>query len=170
MKKLLPSAVLAVVVSGVLAAQSFAGCCFGLFYRHCGCCSCGATFCVRQYNAFSPVCSGTVFCDGCCPFGACGAGGCGAGGCGVMPYSGVLPGACADGAGFGSLPAADPVAGAPAPAAPLPNGSTSQLVNDRPIQSAAYRPASFILPSTLPAIAPKQLQPQMMNAPSYWGN
>ncbi|HTU93772.1 MAG TPA: hypothetical protein VMF69_27075 [Gemmataceae bacterium] len=187
MKKLLPTAVLTLVVSGLVTAQSYAGCCFGLFPKCCGCCGCGAKFCVRQYNAFSPVCSGTVFCDGCCPFGACGggyggyggfggcAGGmCGPGGCGVMPFTGMLncgPGGCGDGACLGSLPATEPAidaANAPAtPATPLPTGPTSQIVNDRPIQNAAFRPASFTLPST---IAPVQMQPQMMAAPSYWGN
>jgi len=182
MKKLLPSAVLALVVSGVMTAESFAGCCFGLIPHRgcCGCCGCGAQFCVRQYNAFSPVCSGTVFCDGCCPFGACGGGGYGGGmgpmG-GMMPYSGVMgcgPGGCGNGAYLGSLPAADPEVDAPsapeAPATPLPVGTTSQLVNDRPIQNAAYRPASYTAPSTYSTVAPVRIQPQMMAAPSYWGN
>jgi hypothetical protein len=177
MKKLLPSAILALVVSGVVTAQSFAGCCFGLFPKCFGCCGCGAKFCVRQYNAFSPVCSGTVFCDGCCPFGACGGyGGYGPYGCGMMPFAGLPapccgPTGCADGACLGNLPAADPVAGAPGapatPAAPLPTAPTSQVVNDRPIQNATYRPASYLPPST---VAPMPMQPQMMAAPSYWGN
>lgn len=179
MKKLLSTAVLALVVSGVMTAPSFAGCCFGLLYKHCGCCGCGAKFCVRQYNAFSPVCSGTVFCDGCCPFGACGGGGyggyggmCGPGGCGVMPFSGTLgcgPGGCADGACLGSLPAAEPAQGTAitTPTAPLPSGTTSQIVNDRPIQNASFRPASYT-PSR--SVAPTQMQPQIMTAPSYWSN
>gem|GEM_PF-2305219 len=188
MKKLLFSAVLTLVVSGVVTAPSFAGCCFGLFPKACGCCGCGAKFCVRQYNAFSPVCCGTVFCDGCCPFGACGGYGgygpgfgygvCGDGMCmpGVMPFSGLPapacgPGGCADGACLGSLPAADPVAGAPAapatPAAPLPTTPTSQITNDRPIQNTTYRSASYTPPSP---VAPMSRQPQTMAAPSYWGN
>jgi hypothetical protein len=187
MKKLLPSAVLALVVSGVLTAQSFAGCCFGLFTNCCGCCGCGAKFCVRQYNAFSPVCSGTVFCDGCCPFGACGGYGfggsggcadgmCGAGGCG-LPFMGVPSGACGpngcDGACLGSLPASEPTPGAPvgptAPtttASPLPSGSSSLIINDRPIQNASYRPAVYTMPAP---VVPVQIQPQTMAAPSYWG-
>ena len=187
MKKLLPAAILALIVSGVMTSESFAwGCCFGLIPHHgcCGCCGCGAQFCVRQYNAFSPVCCGTVYCDGCCPFGppGCGNGGYGCGmgpmGCG-LPFSGTLggccgPAGCADGACLGSLPTADPAVGAPgdsaAPAAPLPTGTTSQLVNDRPIQNASYRPASYTLPSTPRPVAPVQMQPQMMAAPSYWGN
>jgi hypothetical protein len=202
MKKLLPSAVLALVVSAGMAAQSFAsGCCFGLFPKCCGCCGCGAKFCVRQYNAFSPVCSGTVFCDGCCPFGPCGgyggyggpcAGGmCGAGGCGMMPFSGLAapacgPMGCGDGACLGSLPASEPTPGAPMmqgagapmmPGAtdgnpvvspgPLPSSPMSQIVNDRPIHSAAYTPASNSPPVSF---VPTRTQPQMMAAPSYWGN
>ncbi|MGF1583640.1 MAG: hypothetical protein ACFCD0_30345 [Gemmataceae bacterium] len=32
---------------------------------------------VRPYNAFTPVCRGRIFCDGCCPsFGGCGFSGC----------------------------------------------------------------------------------------------
>ncbi len=33
------------------------------------CCKscCTTTICLRQYNAFTPVCSGTLSCDGCCP-------------------------------------------------------------------------------------------------------
>jgi hypothetical protein len=177
MKNLLSSTVLALVVSGALTAPSFAGCCFGLFPKMCGCCGCGAKFCVRQYNAFSPVCCGTVFCDGCCPFGTCGGyGGYGPYGCGMMPFAGLPapccgPTGCADGACLGNLPAADPVAGAPGapatPAAPLPTAPTSQVVNDRPIQNATYRPASATPSST---VAPMPVQPQIMAAPSYWSN
>lgn len=189
MKKLLPTAVMALVVSGFATAQSFAGCTFGLFYNHCGCCGCGAKFCVRQYNAFSPVCSGTVFCDGCTPFGpGCGGGGyggygpcaggmCPSGGCGV-PFSGMLScpsGGCADGACLGSLPASEPApADSAAPSAnpvvspsALPSGPTSQVVNDRPIQNATYRSVGYTAPSQP---APVRMQPQMIAAPSYWGN
>jgi hypothetical protein len=118
MKKILTAALLTFASSSLLATPSFAGCCFGLIPHSCGCCS---KFCVRQYNAFSPVCCGTVYCDGCCPFGSgCGgfgpgfAGDCG--GCGDMccglNYSGILgcptgccgDGACAGGACAGPLP------------------------------------------------------------------
>ncbi len=195
MKKLLPSVVLALVVSGAMTAPSFAGCCFGLLGANkCGCCGCGAKFCVRQYNAFSPVCSGTVFCDGCCPFGACGGGYggyggfgggmCGPGGCGVIPFSGLAGGGCGpmgcgaggyDGGYLGSLPASEPTMTDPnaptAPAttaSPLPSGTTSQMVNDRPIQNAAYRPASYTVPAD--PVAPAPMQPRTMVAPLYWGN
>ncbi len=133
MKKFIPSALLAMAVSGFLATSSFAGCTFGLCYNHCGCCGCGAKFCVRQYNAFSPVCSGTVFCDGCCPFGAgigpgyggaggpCAGGMCPGGGCGV-PFSGVMscPPGC-DGC-LGSLPPSESSAAERRRAARLQSG------------------------------------------------
>jgi hypothetical protein len=188
MKKLLPSAVLAMAVCAFAAPQSFAGC-FGLFYNHCGCCGCGAKFCVRQYNAFSPVCCGTVFCDGCCPFGSGGGGpgpgyggGCGpcaggmcpAPGCGLN-FSGVPAcggGGCGDGSCLGSLPPSEPPPGAPvgnpvvAPS-PLPSGPTSQAMIGSTIQNAAYRPAVAPVASSP---APVRMQPQMMAAPSYWGN
>ena len=186
MKKLLPSVVLALAVFAFAAPQSFAGC-FGLCYNHCGCCGCGAKFCVRQYNAFSPVCSGTVFCDGCCPFGSGGGGGpgygggcgpceggmCPSGGCGV-PFSGMpacSAGGCDSGC-LGSLPASEPPAGAlpsnpTATPSPLPSGPTSQAMNAPIIQNTAYRPAFTPAPSTA---VPVRMQPQMMAAPSYWGN
>lgn len=182
MKKLLPAAILALIVSGVMTSESFAwGCCFGLIPHRgcCGCCGCGAQFCVRQYNAFSPVCCGTVFCDGCCPFGAGGGGygGCGMGAMGgMMPFAGTMggccgPGGCGNGAYLGSLPPADAAAGAAvapsAPADPLPSGTTSQLVNDRPIQNATYSSANYTPART---VTPVKMQPQLMAAPSYWGN
>ncbi len=192
MKKLLPSALLALAVSGFAAAESFAGA-FGLF-PHCGCCGCGAKFCVRQYNAFSPVCCGTVFCDGCCPFGSgCGpnfggggggpcAGGMCPGGGGGLNYMGVMgcpPGGC-DGGCLGSLPPTEgaPVSDAAQPPtnpimspSPLPSqmpaGATSQVANYRPIQNASYRSVSYPVPSVvLPAAM--QARPQIMAAPSYW--
>ena len=198
MKKLITCALLAFAASSLAAVPSYAGCCFGLCKHHCGCCGCGAKFCVRQYNAFSPVCCGTVFCDGCCPFGSGGYGGYGpgfGGGCGpcaggvcpgMLNYSGIMscpPGGCADGACLGSLPAADPAAPA-SPSATTPAGSnpvvtpsplpaesnatpTSHVINDRPIQNTAYRPVSYPVPA---ASSAPRMQPQIMVAPSYWGN
>lgn len=37
------------------------------FYPACCKSCCTTTICLRQYNAFTPVCSGTLNCDGCCP-------------------------------------------------------------------------------------------------------
>ena len=194
MKKLLTCTLLAVAALTIQAAPSFAsGCCFGLFYKHCGCCGCGANFCVRQYNAFSPVCCGTVFCDGCCPFGSCGYGGgygggaCAGGMCpGGMNYMGTPacagPG-CDGGAMLGSLPAAETISetpGAPVSAdanpvvspstlpTQMPAGPVSKVINDRGIQNTSYRPASTPAPRTIAPV--RTFQPQAIAAPSYWGN
>jgi hypothetical protein len=199
MKKLFSSALLSLVVSGLAAVPSFAGCTFGLFPHSCGCCGCGAKFCVRQYNAFSPVCCGTVFCDGCCPFGSgCGQGmgGCGMGGCGPcgdgmceggmcpggLNFSGVMTcppgGGCADGACLGSLPAAEPPAMGAPPAA-NPSVGPSPLPGSMPVgptsQTVNYRTIenTSYRPAATPATnstAPMQMRPQMMAAPSYWDN
>ncbi len=192
MKKLLTSTLLAVAALTIQAAPSFAGCCFGLCYKHCGCCGCGAKFCVRQYNAFSPVCCGTVFCDGCCPFGSGGYGGgygggaCAGGMCGGgLNYMGtpscIGPGC--DGTALGSLPAAETISETPsapvsADANPvvspstlptqMPAGPVSKVINDRGIQHTSYRPASIPAPSTVAPV--RTMQPQMIAAPSYWGN
>src|SRR5438105_12572174 len=59
------------------------------------CCKscCTTTICLRQYNAFTPVCSGTLNCNGCCPLNlSCG-----------YPGSGpaVVGPDCMNGAGYG---------------------------------------------------------------------
>jgi hypothetical protein len=45
---------------------------FGLIVHHGGCCGhrhcCSSFFCVKQYNAFSPVACGSLYLDGCNPF------------------------------------------------------------------------------------------------------
>jgi hypothetical protein len=72
MKKLLLSTVLGLAALAMMPALSQAGT-FGLF-TGCGwfgCCGCGSsscTFCVRPYNAFTPVCAGNITCMGCMPF------------------------------------------------------------------------------------------------------
>ena len=74
MKKLLLSALLGLAVLAGTPALSQAGT-FGLFtncsWFGCWGCGCGnscSTFCVRPYNAFTPVCSGNITCMGCMPF------------------------------------------------------------------------------------------------------
>jgi hypothetical protein len=184
MKKLLPSALLALSVIGFTSADSFAGC-FGLIPHH-GCCGhcghCGAMFCVRQYNAFSPVACGSLCLDGVAPFcagggsgGACAGGMCPGGFCGVN-FSG-LP-ACSG--CMGSLPASEEAApGAPKSTtgsnpivtpSPLPSqmpaGPTSQMMSERAIQITAY-PVSYPV-YTYPYATMMQAQPQIMVAPAYW--
>jgi hypothetical protein len=153
MKKRLPPALLALVACGLWATPSFAGA-FGLFT--CGCC-CGrncCTFCVRPYNAFSPTCCGTVFCDGCMPLGSGGAPGalnyggipCGPTGCdgGVaMGPVGSPDGGVVDGALAGTVTETPGATGAPvitgapaAPAAPAAQAPAS-------LQPTAYHPGAY---------------------------
>jgi hypothetical protein len=49
----------------------------------------------------------------------------------------------------------------------MPSGSSSIIINNPPIQNASYRPAAYMMPAR---VAPVQIQPQTMAAPSYWGN
>src|SRR5262249_29522819 len=81
MRKLFLSAVLAVGTCGLAAAPSPAGT-FGLFTCGNCCCKNCCTFCVRQYNAFSPTASGSICLEGCAPF-------CGNGGAAALNYSGI---------------------------------------------------------------------------------
>jgi hypothetical protein len=166
MKKLFSSCVLALATMGSLTASSF-GSAFGLF-PCCGCnCRCGCDFCVRQYNAFSPVCSGRIYCDGCMPMAnncgpACGPGPYGAPAGGMCPggmcpgglgYSGTLVGS-ADGMNApysAPLATATPeMAGklAPLPAPPLSN----------PL-GLPQNSNQFVAPSPLPAGPSSQLAP-----------
>ncbi len=68
MKRVLLGAVtLLASLTAVVPAQ--AGRTFGLFVCH-RCCRrcCSCEFCVRPYNAFSPVCGGCITGDGMMPF------------------------------------------------------------------------------------------------------
>ena len=75
MKKLLFSSILGLAALGLSAAPSQAWT-FGLIPHHCwpcscfgcGCDKCCGTVCIRPYNAFSPVASGSMCFDGCNPF------------------------------------------------------------------------------------------------------
>jgi hypothetical protein len=66
MKKVLLSAILGLAAVTMTPAPSQAGT-FGLI-TGCGCCCSKCEFCVRPYNAFTPVCSGNITCMGCMPF------------------------------------------------------------------------------------------------------
>ena len=61
MKRFLLAAVLSVGAFALAGGQASA------FPLRCKCYNKCCTFCVKPYNAFSPVCCGTLFCDGCCP-------------------------------------------------------------------------------------------------------
>lgn len=62
MKKLLTVAVLSLGLLAMSGSRASA-----VFFFHRCCNSCFTLHC-KQYNAFTPTCSGTVCCDGCCPF------------------------------------------------------------------------------------------------------
>src|SRR5688572_5208668 len=65
MKRLIVSAALMAAALGPATDSAHAGGPYG----HSKCGPCGASFCVRQYNAFSPVASGHLYLDGVLPFG-----------------------------------------------------------------------------------------------------
>lgn len=148
MKKALLSSFLGLASLALWAAPSVAGT-FGLIPCHCwpcggcGCCcgKCCSTICVRPYNAFSPCCSGTIFCDGCMPLGSpgCGQPACGCPSPGVLNYQGV-PG-CAE-------QTAPPPAAAHTQAAPYGG----------PVQAAVYQDSAPRLPASVTPTA----------APWYW--
>jgi hypothetical protein len=67
MKKLFALAFISLAaVTGTASSAKAWWPCFPLFDCCKGSC-CSTTICLRQYNAFTPVCSGTLNCDGCCP-------------------------------------------------------------------------------------------------------
>jgi hypothetical protein len=155
MKKLFVSALLAVSACGLAAAPAFAHA-FGLFT--CGnCCKGCCTFCVRQYNAFSPACCGSICCDGCPPF--CYGGGppgpnpaaaaCGPEGCIDGAVTGpdsvigqLLPeDACCD---TPATPPAAPAGPAMPPASPAPAASPKPVSQLHPYgMPYAVRPAGY---------------------------
>jgi hypothetical protein len=165
MNKLLTRSLLALTVVALTAAPSFAGRTFGLFVG-CGHCCGGCNFCVRPYNAFSPVCSGSICCDGCLPFG-------GGGNLGLN-YSGFPAGCqamgeCTDGVPMDAT-AQFPFSGqAPAMAqAPTPVPTAMQGGAGYPTWNAAMpynpmQPAGYQLPypGYNYGYAP-------MNVPAYW--
>jgi hypothetical protein len=151
MKKLLLTALLALGTSGLTAGPSFAWT-FGLIPHH-GCCGgrhcCGGcNFCVRPYNAFSPVACGNICLDGCSPFGT--GGGCGAGGCAPFLNYGGIPcaGPYSPGA-LSQLPDAAPAAPSPgAVATPGPSGPSTQagpqqMSPSYGVQSVGYYPGYY---------------------------
>jgi hypothetical protein len=174
MKKMLPAALLALVVSGLAATSSFAGA-LGLIPHGCcfGCC-CGCKVCIRPYNAFTPVVCGHLCADGCFPFGlsSCGGGFAGYGGgcCGFPAYGGDACGplsTCDGGPGSngcnGNLPPA--------------NGAPMSAVYPQPsmdVYAAGYHPAA-VMPYAYPQAPGYGVVPQMpvpqaapANVPAYW--
>lgn len=165
MKKLFALAFMSLAaISWTTATASAWWPCYPLF----DCCKsskCCTTICLRQYNAFTPVCSGTLNCDGCCPINLTGGclqsgpavfqPGCANGMC-YGPYSSSIY--AGPGYPLGQLPPAailsqppmqGPVMGAMpvAPMAPMPapTGATSAAPQYLPfaVQPVGYRPMYY---------------------------
>jgi hypothetical protein len=180
MKKIYAAAFLSLAVLGGSSGQAQA---WGLC-GSCRCCCYKYSVCCKPYNAFSPICYGKLYCDGCCPApppacpGAqgphCMAGGCGcdAGTLGSLPPSAMHQGGPAfNGAPLpnGTAPAPTYTAPPPTPvddSKPLPNaGDSAPSVQVYPnplyygmMQQAAYQPAYYgnyyPAPSYYPAYYP----------------
>jgi hypothetical protein len=84
MNKLIAATLASLAALGLATDRAAAWC-------HHGCDQCCTTICLRQYNAFTPICYGSLSCDGCCPLNitsCCPGGhfGCGPTGYGPPPY------------------------------------------------------------------------------------
>ena len=168
MKKLLSIGVLALASLWLTPGTSSAGGTFGLFTQAscwpfgclagCGCHKCCTTICVKPYNAFSPTCSGTMYCDGFCPIGAQGAG------FGIAPSGGygTLPpaGSCGDGAPVDMTP----YEGQPTTVVPQGVNTSRMWQNAAPY----YGPVQ--IGYTYPTNAPRYAAPQPMAVPYYWNS
>lgn len=188
MKRFLLAAVLSVGTLALTSGQASA------FPFRCKCYNKCCTFCVKPYNAFSPVCCGTLFCDGCCPQfgcktqqfpagpcceaghpdGACADGSCGGG----APWSGpaYLPSASGPGvqlpamtgpASDGQLPIPSTTPFQPPSPLPLPNGTGAQSYYPRPY-AAPVQPVAYPYgyQPAYPPVPPMGYLPP--NVPNYW--
>jgi len=147
MKRVLFGA-LALFASLTAVTPANAGHTFGLF-PHCGfgCCGCCCEFRIRQYNAFTPVCCGSITCDGCMPFSGLNYLGMGSGPGGYIDNGFSCPGDnrgtgldCGTPAEVGPtrvMPSA-PAASGPSTGAPLPQAPVSTPVLMPPGTGAAY--------------------------------
>jgi hypothetical protein len=189
MKKLLTLGLLSIATLAWATASASAWWpCFPLK----GCCGskCCSTICIRQYNAFTPICCGSLSCDGCCPmtFGGCNFGGNNCGGCNFGNNCGGCnygaPACCVGGGDaccLGQLPAPGTLAAPPPAAAPAAGGSNYQA----PLPNAAsyappmpWNPYAPYNPYTMSAVQRAGYQPYNAMppvpyngpAPYYWNN
>jgi hypothetical protein len=189
MKKLLLAGFLSFAALGATTTPASA---WGLLERlgglHC-CGKCTSVICCRQYNAFTPVCFGSITCIGCSPLNACGGGmpmcspPCN--GYPPVPYCGPScdAGACSasDCCSGGVLPAPGSFSTSPPPntfVPPMPNpvATTSQMypmMGRGMVQPVAYQtgyyPAPYYgyRPTMMPQVYPMQggyrpMYPQQM--------
>ena len=166
----------------VLTAFSLAGAALtaapasaGWLLRHfCGGHRCETVIVCRPYNAFTPVCSGSMVCDGCCPFPFPGMhnGGCHGPGCGGNPLLGLGH----DPVGLQAMqqPMLMPHPAVAMPPqqfqVPMPAPQQTQMPMTYPIHPAAYQQGYY--PMYYPAYQHPAHQQQMVNpyqqAPAYW--
>jgi hypothetical protein len=135
MKNILRAAVLSLAALAFSAPAAMAGT-FGLFTCGGHCCK-GCCFCIRPYNAFSPVCCGSVTMDGA---------GFANGGGGLQLNYGGLP---AEGCGCAMAPMA------PSPAmamyAPMPPAAPYAVPQAPPGPYYGVQPAGYYMPVYYPA-------------------
>jgi hypothetical protein len=189
MKKSLSIAVFALASLWLTPGTSSAGGTFGVFtqtscwpfscFACCDCCGCcgkfNSTICVKPYNAFSPTCSGTLYCDGFCPLGT--RPGYGPPQSALPPLDfGSLPtpAPCCEGGPVGGLtpplipggidaqPTANPMPGAPVQ---WPGPNTSRVWQN-PVPSYGPIQASY----SYPTYTPNYNYAQPMAVPYYWNN
>jgi hypothetical protein len=175
MKKLLPISILALASLWMTPGTSSAGGSFGLFTQTscwpfsciagCGCCGskCCSTICVKPYNAFSPTCSGTLYCDGFCPMGTPPGYG--------PPQSAMPP------LSFGSLPSVGDCCGDACEAAVAPpmipgNFDAQPATNPQPTAPVQFPGpnTSYVYPNAVPNYGPMQVgyyYPTYSPAPAY---
>ena len=177
--KLLVLTAFSLAGAALTAAPASAG---WLFHRHCGVNHCSTTIVCRPYNAFTPVCSGSMVCDGCCPFpfqGMSGGGHCGPG------FGNPLLGLSHDPIGLQAMqqPMMMPYPAMAMPQhamppqqfqAPMPAPQQTQMPMTYPVHPAAYQQGYY--PMYYPVYQQQMMQQQMMQqqmnpyqqAPAYW--
>jgi hypothetical protein len=144
-------------------------------HHNCGCNRYSTVIVCRPYNAFTPVCSGSLVCDGCCPFscpnlpsGAC-----------CSPTLGnPLLSMCHDPAGInGGQYMMQPMMQGPPMAmpgqqfqGPMPmpaNMQQTQAPMPYPVQPANYQQGYYPVYYT-PYANPMAAYPYQQQAPAYW--
>jgi hypothetical protein len=185
MKKLLGLGLLSVAALGWATAPASAWWpCFPMK----GCCKskCCSTICIRQYNAFTPVCTGSLCCDGCCPINFGAGGGCCPTNCCPTSSTCSAGGVYGDPYCMGQLPPAMPgmaapvMAGAPNVQAPMPMSAAYGGQMGYNPYAAAYNPYAQFNPYAAAQFNPyaaAQVNPYAMGVqpagytaqtPYYW--
>jgi hypothetical protein len=185
MKKVLLSAMLGLAAVTLTPPPSHAGT-FGLITGcgSCGCCG-GCNFCVRPYNAFTPVCCGNITCMGCMPFtpypNYSGLGY--PGGCPQLDFSGAVDNSCSpsDTGGKTQSPTAlppvpavqqstQPPVAPPMPQSPAVSSPTPTSMTPYPYGTiqAGYRPMA--MPTYNPYLYYNNYGAPVTQIPYYWNS